>query len=229
MFQDWRELVESRVCATAPTGEKHPGFHGDIRLIEILEDYLSSSDAFIESGAYLAGTLYYVASNFEGVQCYSCEPIQHIYDSACSVVKECENVSLVREASPDFINNLIRNNPELKSKRCVFWLDGHGMSLDSSPLPSEVSIIAKNFDNAVIFIDDVQIPEDEDFEWQFSYSYISDIIKSCPDNFDAAVPSYNKSQTSCIVEPVGWALITNRSDVDFVSYPVTLVKGRQDG
>jgi hypothetical protein len=36
MFQDWRELAKNRVCATAPNGNKHPGYHGDIRLIEII-------------------------------------------------------------------------------------------------------------------------------------------------------------------------------------------------
>ena len=225
MFQNWKELAAARDCPLSPEGNSHPGFHGDIRLIEILEDYILSSDVFIETGTYLAGTLYYVASNFKNVQCYSCEPVNKFYDYACSVVADCSNVHIAHEASPDFLNNLVKNNPALKTQRCTFWLDGHGQSLDSSPLPSEINFIMSNFQNAAIFIDDLQVPEIPDFQWQFSWKYFEDIIKSCSDNFAVAIPNYGKDQTSCISELSGWGLITNREDIDFISYPVTLVKG----
>lgn len=223
-MQDWQELAKNRICAVAPSGKHHPGFHGDVRLIEIIEDYLSSSECFIETGTYLAGTLFYVASNFKDIECYSCEPIKEFFDEASKVVSSCDNVNLFRAASPDFIKDLVKDNPDLKNKKCLFWLDGHGQSIDSSPIPAEVQYILSNFENPAIFIDDIQVPGLDGFEWQFSSEYFADIIKLCSDSVSVVLPSYTVEQTSCIANPVGWALLTSRQDVDYTGYPVTLIK-----
>jgi hypothetical protein len=184
-----------------------PGFHGDLRMIECVHDIIKSCDYFIETGTNLGNTLFFVSRNFD-IFCYSCE----ISDATPEYVKYKDNVCFRKETSPQFLMNIVNENPEIVEKKCFFYLDAH--SDTQSVWQEEIKFILQSFKNFCIIIDDFNINN-----ILFSHNgYSTKELFSITSNARVKVysPSYSES-TSNFHSLTGWVLVTNRNDLKFIN------------
>lgn len=188
------------------------GFHGDLYLIEIVAKALGQSRTFIETGSNTGSTLSYTAKNYPAIQCYSCEPRTEAYENAKKNTKGQLNVKLMNQSSPEFLYEMLEQQPELAQSSCVFWLDAHGMGFQW-PLKEEISFITKRFSDFWIFIDDFQVPEQNQFGYDSyngqicNFDYIKEELEANI-AYTIVYPSY-KDKTSLHHPLRGWVLITN--------------------
>ena len=89
----WNEFATSRECLYCANAFR-PGFHGDLQLIEVIENLLKNCTTFVETGSYHGCTIYYIANNFKNIQSYSCELNSQNYAIAIENTKECNNAQI---------------------------------------------------------------------------------------------------------------------------------------
>ena len=95
-----------------------PGFHGDLRFIELMDSLLKESDAFIETGTNMGNTLYFVSRNYN-IPCYSCEIVS---DRTPTHVLENHNITWKNTSSPSFLYDIVKEESDIVDKKCVFYL-----------------------------------------------------------------------------------------------------------
>ena len=191
-----------------------PGFHGDLRFIELTDSVLNKSDAFIETGTNMGNTLYFVSRNYD-ISCYSCELIpnktpEHVVESSNVTWKNIDSFSFLHDIAPT-----------INDKTCVFYLDAHFGDVDSSTyekddkdvLFSELKFIIDNFSHYYILIDDCDI--NNELFLHNGYS-LDEIVEKVSIKDRVLVPNYDE-QTSDFHELTGWALITNDTEMEFVN------------
>lgn len=192
------------------SGELHDlGFHGDTYLIKVADTLLKRSEYFIETGTNVGNTLLYVAKNYSFKKMLSCEPDKGAFDASVKNLTGNDNVTIFNTGSPEFLNNILENNPGLCDTLCCFWLDAHGYGFDW-PLQYEINFITKHFKQAFILIDDFKVPGHDQFLYdeyknqQCSFDYIKDSL--CVDTYKLYYPKY-KDKTSTYHPLKGWGLI----------------------
>ncbi len=175
-----------------------PGFHGDIRMIETMDDIIKKCDHFIETGTRYGNTLFFVSRNYN-IKCWSCE----IGDMTPQSVYNHDNVYFQQIKSPDFLYFLEKKHSHICEQTCVFYLDAH--SDTESVWEEELAFILKNFSKFYIVIDDFNIMNDSFSHNGYSLSVAKSIIKNRAKIY---VPDY-REQTSEFHSLTGWILITN--------------------
>lgn len=197
------------------------GFHGDDFLIDVTNFVLKNCKNFIETGSAEATTLSFVAKAHSTINCYSCEADAKVYVHAKKQVEQFSNVVLKNTYSPDFIIDLVRENPQLLQEKTCFWLDAHGYGFQW-PLREEVNFILSNFTDSCIFIDDFKVPGEQQFGYdvygkqECSLEYISDILAK----FSTKIyfPKYTKVTSE--YHPLrGWVSIEGGNADEMKSYP----------
>jgi hypothetical protein len=148
------------------------GFHGDRQLLELAAQLLPQAQNFIETGANVGSTLGYVARSYPHLKLYSCEPDAGAHAAASRNLAGCPNVSLRRALSPDFLYALHEEEPGLARARNFYWLDAHSYGY-AWPLWDEIRFISARDAEAVIAVDDAQVPERPEFH------YMRDGEQSC--------------------------------------------------
>ena len=171
-----------------------PGFHGDINLINLADELLKKSSKFIETGANLGNTLYFVSNNYD-IKCFSCE----IHSETPKVITEHKNVFFEQKSSPQFIYDL-----PLTQDVCTFWLDAHSGKNQTIHL-EELQFIINNYSQYYIFIDDVNINLPG---WTHNNYSVSDIINILGENDSIYSPNYLELDNP-FHGKTGWVLITN--------------------
>jgi len=185
-----------------------PGFHGDLRFIELMDSLLKESDAFIETGTNMGNTLYFVSRNYN-IPCYSCEIVS---DRTPTHVLENHNITWKNTSSPSFLHDIVKEESDIVDKKCVFYLDAHfGYQIDV--LFSELEFIIDNFSDYYIVIDDCDI--NNKLFLHNGYS-LDEIIEKASIKDRVLVPNYTE-QTSDFHDLTGWTLITNDTKMEFVN------------
>jgi hypothetical protein len=141
----WNEFAVKRDCLYTVKAYR-PGFHGDLYLIEIIENILNNCNFFIETGTYHACTSYYVSKNFKNIKCFSCELDNNNFKIAINNTTDCKNLKI----------------------------DAHGCERNTGPVLEEIKLIKDNFKEYAIFVDDVNIPSINNYD-QYDLEYFSKI------------------------------------------------------
>lgn len=140
------------------------GFHGDAYLLNLINQLLKASYAFIETGANVGTTAGYVGRTFPDIKVYSCEPDLTAFQAAVDYTKEIKNVRILNQPSPNFLYKLHRKHPELYQKTNLYWLDAHGYGFEW-PLNDEVKFLTGALKSGFILIDDFRIPDRPEFKF----------------------------------------------------------------
>jgi predicted O-methyltransferase YrrM len=117
--------------------------------------------AIIETGTYLGSSAEFMAE-CSGLPVYSIEADARSYGFAKMRLRKHHNVKLSFGDSREFITKFIEGEAnKYTSRALLFYLDAHwGQDL---PLFGEVATIVSSFSQAVIMIDDFQVPEDNGY------------------------------------------------------------------
>jgi hypothetical protein len=187
------------------------GFHGDKYLIDLVFAATQQCSQFVETGANVGSSLCYLARNFPGVQCYSCEPDRESFEFARQKAAKLANVHLYHEASPQFFHTVTGQQPGFCGRDTVFWLDSHGHGF-RWPLREEIEFITGHFESAFVFIDDFKVPGQPQFlfdEYEGQTCGLELIADSLTKNLDYRfiLPSY-RDKTSGHHPLKGWVLIS---------------------
>lgn len=186
------------------------GFHGDKYLLRLAEHIANRSSVFVETGANVGSTLAYVARSYPELHCLSCEPDPLAFERARTNTGKFDNVTLFNGTSQQFIEHLARNEPEIFSGKCFFWLDAHGYGFEW-PLKKELEFITGSFDSGYILIDDFKVPGRDDFLYDkyqgqvCSYDYVKDALDPRR-QYQLYYPTY-KDKTSSHHPLCGWGLL----------------------
>lgn len=200
------------------------GFHGDEHLIKVTDSLITGCDYFIETGTDVGTTLSHVAKKFPNVKCISCEPHKISFDEASKNTSMHENATIYNEDATTFLNNLENIDKDIYSKRCVFWLDAHGYGFDW-PLRYEIENITKNFEKAIIFIDDFKVPGMDMFGYDeyngqvCKFEYIKDSFDKSR-NYKVGYPTYI-DKTSTYHPLRGWGVFIYGIDDLEIKYDVS--------
>jgi hypothetical protein len=199
----WNDFAKKRDCLYTVNAYR-PGFHGDLQLIEIIENILTETSAFIETGTYHGCTSYYVSRNNPNLECFSCELDFRNFNISKSNTVNCDNLTLQHTDSINFLKSIIENRDDILDKKVLFWLDAHGAGQNEGPVLEEIKIITENFKNYYIFIDDVATPNSPQTK-QFELGYLSQI---CCNFENCYIPNYNEQTGYSLT---GWLLISSES------------------
>lgn len=144
------------------------GFHHDPAIMRLVDEVAEHCNQFVESGTEAGSTVGYTARMYPHLDCYSAETDEGTHNLARHNIGDRENVALVNMHSLDFLREL---QPEGKG---LFWLDAHshGWGCD---LGEEVDIVLKKWESGYIFLDDFEVPDREDFgfDWYESYGKLN--------------------------------------------------------
>jgi hypothetical protein len=138
-------------------------------------------------------TVAHVARLFPHLRCFSCELSKANFGVAVSRTREMANALIENMPSPDFLYHRLAQQPELAKAKAMFWLDAHGKDVPC-PLADEVRFITSTFSDAVIFIDDFQVPGRP----EFGFDTYSDGIAL---TWDYIRPALDPRRTYTIMRP----------------------------
>jgi hypothetical protein len=116
--------------------------------------------AVVETGTFRGDTCEFFADT--GLPVYSVEAIPRLYGFARARLRGRLNVRLHRGDSRDFLRRLAVD-PSVPKDGVLFYLDAHWS--EDLPLREEIELIATHWQNAIIIIDDFQVPGDLGYEF----------------------------------------------------------------
>ncbi|MFQ5913300.1 MAG: hypothetical protein ACE5JS_08965 [Nitrospinota bacterium] len=119
------------------------------------------TQSFFETGTHYGHSTFFVAWKTRGLKIYTCELKEEVYRIAKSRLGHFPNISVANESSEKWLHRLLSESRILG--RPCFYLDAHWY--DHWPLEDEVEIITHNVNQAIIIIDDFQVPGREDFAY----------------------------------------------------------------
>ncbi|MFH2008142.1 MAG: hypothetical protein ABI333_16285 [bacterium] len=137
------------------------GFHGDRFLLELTHALLAQSTAFVETGTNVGSTAHYVATRHPHLMVYSGEPDEAAFRTAKETTARDPNVVLYNMLSPEFLVQLHRDTPSLRSSLNFYWLDAHDYGFEW-PLHDEIRYLTETLDRAIILVDDARVPTQPD-------------------------------------------------------------------
>ncbi len=115
----------------------------------------------IETGTYRGATTEFFAS-FPSVSVWSCEVVRFYHHYAKRRLRGCANVHLSLGDSGAFLARTAADGV-VTAKPCLFYLDAHWY--DYLPLDAEIRTVKENWRDAVIVIDDFQVPGDAGYQF----------------------------------------------------------------
>lgn len=169
----------------------HGGFGGDRmyqKAVLACIDFFQVS-AFVETGTHYGVTTGFVASHRRSLPVYSCEIDKRCYQAARASLDRYKNAFLFQQSSERCLSDLIARSR--LGSRPLFFLDAH--SGVSWPLREEMKIIASSQGQAIIVIDNFQVPGRDEFTW-ISYG-----DRRC--NFELIKPVIDSRHTYSILYP----------------------------
>ena len=115
-------------------------------------------ETIIETGTYLGSTTKYMADR-SSLPLHSCEANPVFFAIASKELAQSENVELFLGDSRAFLSDLVSRG--VHRKRSFLYLDAHWNH--DLPLVEEIEIIAGNWNEFVLMIDDFQVPHDDGY------------------------------------------------------------------
>ena len=193
------------------------GFHGDAYLHQLVAHLAPRAAAFIETGCNVGSTARYVARTFPHLRVLSCEADEKSFAFASQRLAECPGATVRHVASPQFLHDLHREEPDLFQQRNLYWLDAHGYGF-RWPLRDEVAFITTTAPGGYILIDDFEVPGQPQFHFDQSEDQVCSFATVAPQlnprhPYQLVYPTYN-DRTSGHHELTGVGLIVF-GDPDF--------------
>jgi len=135
------------------------GFNGQIIRKWIFRELMSLNfDAIVETGTFIGDTTGFMAEASQ-LPVYSCE-INHRFHSLAKMrLADFDNIHLEESDSRAFLEKLAKGI--LSQKNIFFYLDSHWY--EDLPLKDEIKVIANNYSDFVIMIDDFNVQDDEGY------------------------------------------------------------------
>lgn len=132
------------------------GFNGQAYRQRIFDELVKvlNTDALIETGTCRGSTTEYLLKKMLPVFTTEASPRFHAF--AELRLKGQKNLHMYRMDSRDFIRTLLSNEQLQSFKRPFFYLDAHWY--EDLPLREEIDLIFSNLDDAVILVDDFEVP-----------------------------------------------------------------------
>lgn len=135
-------------------------FNGQRSRAEVFNTVLRAFDceSIIETGTYLGNTTRYMAEMIS-VPVHSCEANPVFFAIASKELAEIQNVELFLGDSRVFLSDLVSRG--VHQQRSFLYLDAHWNR--DLPLIEEIEVIAGNWSEFVLMIDDFQVPGDDGY------------------------------------------------------------------
>jgi hypothetical protein len=128
----------------------------------------------IETGTYYGQTAKFFASLFETAHTIEISEVN--FKISNNFLKDCPNIEVHLGDSPEVLKKIL---PTMENEPIVFYLDAHWYNY--WPLLDELDVISKtHYDNCVIVVDDVMVPNRNDIAYDSyqgkacSYEYMKD-------------------------------------------------------
>lgn len=137
------------------------GFHGD-RMYQALVLELAGScgiTSFVETGTQTGHTTGFMAERFRRMPIYSVEVNPDLARQARERLRRFRNVTIIEGSSEAVLRDLIERG--MLGQRPLFFLDAHWY--DYWPIEDEARLIAARLREAVIVVDDFEVPGRSDF------------------------------------------------------------------
>ena len=158
----WKAKLEYHFDSAAGTEFGGP-FNGQEGRQRIFNDLVNAFrfNAVVETGTFRGTTTAFIAENIDA-PIYTVELDPRMYYFAGLRLRGHTNVTVKCGDSRSFLKGLIADETVPKSN-VFFYLDAHWN--EDLPLYEEVSIIAENWTDAVVMIDDFEVPGDSGYEF----------------------------------------------------------------
>jgi hypothetical protein len=164
------------------TGKLGQPFNGQIYRKKLFQEIFGQFkfDVVIETGTFRGSTTEFIASHFPG-PIFSIEYSKKYAEFSRIRNRKHKNVEIVINNSVDGLKNILKEN-NFREKNIFFYLDAHWY--DYLPLRDELDVIfnSANDFNAVIMVDDFEVPGDSDYGFDayeagtLNYSYIQPVL-----------------------------------------------------
>ncbi len=118
-------------------------------------------DCIVETGTYKGTTTEYMAQTVD-LPIFTVEAVARNYGFASQRLRGFSNVHINLNDSREFIKELIEK-AGIQQKTALFYLDAHWQK--DLPLAEELGLIFEYGVNAVILIDDFQVPDDKGYSY----------------------------------------------------------------
>ena len=177
---------------------RNAGFHSDQMIMKILKEIsrFFQITSFVETGTYRGDSSFIMTRNFPKLSIYTCEITEEFFEIAKERLRNYPKIRVFHQSSEKFLNNLPTEKTGLFP---LFFLDAHWY--DYWPLKEELKIINLKFNQAIIIIDDFQVPGREDFSYDVengnlicNFDYIKDCFQK-EKKLDLLYPNYSKKES----------------------------------
>lgn len=193
----WKAKLEYHLDTAA--GKEFGGpFNGQEGRQQIFKDLVNAFhfQAVVETGTFRGTTTAYIAENIDA-PVYTVELDPRMYHFARLRLRDHANVTVKCGDSRSFLKELL-SDPAVPMSNVFFYLDAHWN--EDLPLYEEVAIIGENWSNAVVMIDDFEVPGDVGYEFddyghdrRLSLEYLGNDVRS---NWSIFFPSRNSLDES---------------------------------
>ena len=173
--REWIQFVGRDFRAPSPTFIK----------MRTLTSFAIPNGVWVETGTYMGGTSLYLAKRYPKV--ISIEPSDDYFAYSSSRLRKLGNVTLMHGTSEDLFEDALASSAPFAN----IWLDGHfseGGTFEGkqvTPVMDELSSVAKlksEFQEIVIFIDDIRLFPKSNFDDDTGYPYFTLVTKWCEEN-----------------------------------------------
>jgi hypothetical protein len=138
-------------------------FNGQARRADLFKRLVRLLDieAVVETGTF-RGTTTLFMHEASGVDVYSCELSDRYFEYAVARIGSAGGIHLYRQDSREFLARLGEDGG-LTEKTVFFYLDAHWNA--EFPLVEELRIICRHFARPIIMIDDFEVPDRADYDF----------------------------------------------------------------
>jgi hypothetical protein len=210
---DQRAALNREAAAAAAERERNIqdlGFHGDAFLLRLVDEVMAHASVFIETGSNLGNTAIYVARRWAALPVLSCEPGPEPFAIASERAATLTNADIRKRPSPEFLEELLAEQPALAEQVACFFLDAHGYGFHW-PLWDEIAIITRRWSSAFVLVDDCKVEGRPEFTFDARDGLECSLATITPRlapgrDYSALQPAYSE-RTSTFHPLVGTALL----------------------
>ena len=183
------------------------GFHGDQKLMKLVDHLVPNVSHFVETGTEAGSTVGYMARMYPSLQCWTCEADEKTYETAKANTANLPAINHHLGESEEWLEHDFAPH---QSAYGLFWLDAHSHGW-GCPLGKEVNTILKNWPGGYILMDDFQVPDRPEFgfDWYDSFGKVNweTIEKDIQIEQYAKIKETRYPAYECLPGGRGWMLL----------------------